>query len=297
MLWTPGDFISAEMSPDLLNRLAKINNYLIAFGSESIEYFWDAANPSGSPLQRNDSPIKLNTYLAGFQQFGNNIMYIGKNNGGQPSIYLLKDFQIEDVGTPTISRYLNYVTEDQTTWRSGLLAAQGHTSYILAAGTTTYVYDLETKLWTTWAYQTTTTFPIVFSCRTTNDNAKYSVFAFKGTDSSIYAMKDEYATDSGISYTCRIVTEQSNFGNLNRKTMARLSLIADRTPSSSNIQLYWSDDDYQSWSNARDINLNQDLSCTYRLGSFRQRAFKLEYTDAYIFRIQTLEVDVNKGIS
>lgn len=297
MQWTSGNFISAEMSPDLLVRIAKINNYLIAFGTTSIEYFWDAGNPSGSPLQRNDSPVKINTYLAGYSQFGNTVMYIGKNTGGQPSVYTLKDFQVEDVGTPTISRYLNYVTEDQTTWRSGLLAAVGHTSYVLSAGTVTYVYDIESKLWTTWAYQNDSVFPIVFSVRVTNNTEKFSIFAFKGNNSAIYVMRDDLAQDNGVNYTCKIITEQSNFGSLNRKTMARLSIMGDRTPYDSDINVSWTDDDYQSWSTPRAINLNQDLSSTWRLGSFRQRAFKLEYSGPYIFRIQTLEVDVNKGIS
>ena len=56
--WTAGDFITAEMSPDKLSTISKINNYILVFGTDSIEYFFDAANAAGSPLQRYEPSIK-----------------------------------------------------------------------------------------------------------------------------------------------------------------------------------------------------------------------------------------------
>lgn len=50
LAYTAGDFISAEMTADTLVRISKLNNYILALGSNSIEYFFDAANVSGSPL-------------------------------------------------------------------------------------------------------------------------------------------------------------------------------------------------------------------------------------------------------
>jgi len=60
-LWTAGDYISAEMYPDKIVALSKNNNYIYALGSNSIEYFYDAAVATGSPLGRHDSAV---------QQFG-----------------------------------------------------------------------------------------------------------------------------------------------------------------------------------------------------------------------------------
>jgi len=295
--WTPGNFLSAEMEADLVIRIAKLNNYLIVFGTESIEYFWDAANVSGSPMQRNDTPIKINTYLGGWAKLGNNIYYIGKDNNSQPDVFMLKDFKIENVGTPSVSRYLNVQQDGYANWRGNLIGFQGHNFYIVTAGNYTYVMDTETKLWTRWQYQGGTSFPIVSSDSVTSSTKYNSYFALAVNDSTIYKFDESLYQDNGTNFPCVIVTEASDFDTLNRKTMKRLSIIGDRPPTNSNILIQWSDDDYQTFNTGLSTNLNQDLPCVYNLGSFRQRCFKLTHQDNTLFRIQELEVDINKGTS
>jgi Phage stabilisation protein len=295
--WTPGNFIAAEMQPDLLLRIAKVNNYVVALGSESVEYFYDAGNATGSPFSRNDSPIKINTYLGGLCQYGNDVYYIGKSISGQPTLCMLKDFKIDELGTPTVIRYLNFVTEAKSTWRTNVISVQGHTLVVVSVGTKTFVYDMENKLWGRWAYKANAAFDIVCSTRVNVSTGAYNVFALKNGDSKIYRFNEALMQDSGTNYTCECVTDQSNFDTLNRKTMSRMALVADRTDSSSFVSVYWTDNDFQSYAGPKSIQLNQDLQSTYILGSFRQRAFKLVYTDQYPLRLQYIEVDINKGIS
>lgn len=296
-LWTPGNIIVAEMRADLVQRIAILNNYLVVFGTNSIEYFWDAGNATGSPLQRNDTPIKLNSFLGGFAQHGNEIYFIGENNAGQPEVYRLKDFKLEELANYTVSRYLNTVTDTLATWEGAIVTCQGHAVYLVVAGQVTYACDTETKTWTRWAYQQQTGFYIAHSARATTQALRRSVFALKGNSSSIYYISDTLTQDSGVNFTFRIVTEADNFGSLNRKTMSRFSLIGDQTPDTSYASVSWTDDDYQTYSTPVLVNMRQDLSSIYRLGWFRQRAFKIEYTDAYQFRLQNFEVDINKGIT
>ena len=294
--WTAGNVIDAEMEGDDLVRLAKLNNYIVAFGSTSIEYFWDAAEATGSPLNRNDTPIKINSYLGGFSQFGNSLYYIGVNDGGQADIYKLTDFKIEELGTPTISRFLNTANTNISTWSAGIVSCKGHTFYVVNVGTqTTYVYDVDTKLWARWAYQATSVFPVTASCSVQTTANTYTYFALGTTSSAIYRFNDTLYQDDGTNFTCTIVTEASDFGTLNRKTMRRLSVIGDRPSSNASLGVQWSDDDYQTYSTARSVNLNQDLPCTYNLGWFRQRNFKLTFTANENMRLQELEVEINKG--
>lgn len=296
LAYTAGDFISAEMEGDKLLRLAKINNYIAAMGSSSIEYFWDAGIASGSPLQRNDSPIKLNTYLAGFAQFGNSLYYIGINESGQPDVYSLKDFRIEELGSPTISRYLNSADTNISAWTAGIVSCKGHTFYIINVGTTkTYVLDVDTKLWTSWKWQSTNVFNLQMSTGIKTSGNALTYFALGTSSSAIYKFSDSLYQDNGTNFSCTVVTEASNFGTLNRKTMPKLTIIADRPASNASVDLSWSDDDYQTYSTARSINLNQDLPCTYNLGWFRQRNFKLVFTANENLRIQDLEAQINKG--
>jgi hypothetical protein len=296
LAWTAGDFISAEMEGDNLVRLVKINNYIGAMGTNSIEYFWDAGNASGSPLQRNDTPIKYNTYLAGFAQFGNAIYFIGVNESGQPDIYVLKDFKIEEMGTPTISRYLNGATSTLANWTGSIVSCKGHTFYIINADTDrTYVLDVDIKLWARWAWQQGTNFPCTSALHVITTNNAYTYFSLGTSSSAIYKFSDALYQDNGTTFTCRVVTEANDFGTMNRKTMPRLAIVGDRPSSDANLDISWSDDDYQTFSTARSVNLNQDLPCTYNLGWFRQRCFKLEYTANENLRLQYLQASINKG--
>ena len=294
--FTVDAIIAPEQEPDQVIRLAKINNYLIAFGSTSIEYYWDAANAApDSPMQRNDTPIKINTYLAGFAIYGNSIYFIGTDANGQPDVFVLKDFKLEGIGTPSISRYLSSVTSTVASWKGAIVSIQGHVFYVINAGSNkSWAIDLETGLVTRFAYKAQSIFDIVTSTNLFNTSSTRTYFSL-GTDSAIYRFDETLYQDSGTNYTCTVITEAADFGTLNRKTMHRLSFLGDRPPVNSNITVQWSDDDYQTFNSGVTTNLNQDLACIRQMGSFRQRIFKFTYSDNYPMRIQDIEVDINKG--
>lgn len=294
LAWTAGNFVSAEMEPDLVIRICKINNYLAVFGRESIEYFWDSGNASGSPLLRNDSPVKNVAYLAGFAQYGNQLFYIGRSASGQPDIFMMQDFKIENIGTPSISRYLNVQGTAFTGWYGALLSCQGHNFYLINVGIYTYVYDIESKLWHRWAFQNRTNFPIVTSAGNVSTTTFYSLFMLADY-SAVYQLKENLYQDAEVNFTVRIVTEASDFGTMNRKTMSRLSFIGDRPPSSSSIYVSWSDDDYKTFNTERAVEMDQDLPSIYNLGSFRQRIFRIRHSDNAPLRLQEMEADINKG--
>lgn len=296
--FTVDAIIAPEQEPDQVTRLAKINNYLIAFGSTSIEYYWDAANAApDSPMQRNDTPIKINTYLAGFAIYGNSIFFIGADANGQPDAFVLKDFKLENIGTPSISRYLSSVSTSVASWKGAIIAIQGHVFYAINAGYgKTWAIDVETGLVTRFAYQAQQYFDIATSTNLFNANSTRTYFSL-GTDSAIYRFDETLHQDSTVNYTCSIITEANDFGTMNRKTMRRLSFIGDRPTADTNISVQWSDDDYTTYNTAVTTNLRQDLVCIRQLGWFRQRIFKFTYSDNYPLRIQDIEVDINKGTS
>ena len=297
LVFTAGTFISAEMEADRVIKIAKLNNYLIAFGKNSVEYFWDAGVPApDSPLQRNDTPVKINAYLAGFSVYGNTVYYIGMDAAGQPDVFMLKDFKIESIGSPSISRYLNTVSDAISTWVGTIVSLQGHTFYIVNAGSSkSWAIDVDTGLVTRFAFKQGSTFNLNQATTVVTSTMARSYFTLNDGTSTIYRFNETEYQDDSVNFTCIVTTESNDFGSLNRKTMSRFALVADRPSAASNIQVQWSDDDYQTYSTARDINLDQDLPSTRQLGWFRQRIFKLTYTDNYPMRIQDIEVDINKG--
>jgi hypothetical protein len=147
------------------------------------------------------------------------------------------------------------------------------------------------------AFQAQSVFPILDFTNLFNTNNTRSYFCLDNTTSTIYKFDDTLYQDNGTDFTCKITTENNDFGTLNRKTMHRLSILGDRPAADTSILIQWSDNDYQSYNTGISVNLNQDLPCVRQLGSFRQRIFKFTYTGNYPVRIQDIEVDINKGTS
>lgn len=295
--WTPGNFISTEIEAATIKRLFKISNYIVAATEETLEYFWDAGVATGSPFQRNDTPVKRISYLSAAAQEQNTTYFVGKELNAGYQIYKLYDFKCDPVGTQTICRYLNTLGSDYTTWIGSIINFQGHKFYVLNAGTLTYCMDLDTGLWTRLGYQAATSFNILkaHGLRTTSSNT--CIFALNDGTTAWYIFNESLYQDSGVNFTCQIITDSVDFGTLRRKTMSRLMLYADRPPVNSNILIQWTDDDYQTYSAGQSTNLNQDICCIYQLGSFRQRSFKLTYTDNALLRLQGMVADINKGNS
>ena len=295
--WTPGDFITAEIGPDTAKNLVKLNNYLLVFGTNTIEYFWDAANASGSPLQRNDTPVKFTGYLGALATFGNRIYFSGQNKEGQPSVYMLEDFKIEEIASPSVVRYLNTVGATFTNAKGSILSIQGHNFYVLNTGTLTYVLDLDTKLWARWAFQAGTEFAVLFAINTRSTTTYRPLFILEGT-TAIYRMDQDLYQDNGTNFTVSGVTDNQYFDTYNEKSMGRLVVWADKPPSSTptpTLSIQWSDDDYQTYNTARTLTLFQDRPNIDRLGRFRRRAFKWSFAVNHPLRIRGFEVNINIG--
>ena len=135
LLYTAGDFLNAEMFPDTAKWIGKINNYLIVAGDKSIEYFWDAAVATGSPMQRNDTPIKLAGLIGGIAQVGNKLYLIASENEGSPDVYMLEDFKMKPIGNEAIRRHLkSIVSSGITSIRASVLTLNGHNLYLMNTG-------------------------------------------------------------------------------------------------------------------------------------------------------------------
>lgn len=296
LAWTAGNFISSEMVPDPLSKIAKLNNYIVALGTSSIEYFWDAAEASGSPLNRNDTPVKFNGFLGGLAQHGNKLYFIGNPTESGPSIFVLEDFKIKELGNEALRRQLESVTTAYTSWVGAIISVQGHTFYTLTAGTYTYVIDVDNNLWSRWAYQGADKLHIKFAVNV-KTTSTYKSVVYIDTQTTLQKFDPATVQDDAVSYTYTMISDLVEFDSYNQKTMNRLTIVGDRPSADTTMSVSWSDDDYQSFSTARTVNLNQELPCIRQLGKFRRRAFKLTCNPTVPFRIRFLEADINLGNS
>ena len=120
-----------------------------------------------------------------------------------------------------------------------------------------------------------------------------------GGQTVISIMSPALYQDFGTNFTCRYVTQDWTLGTLNWKTCNRLTLQGDMHANSgtSNVQISWSDMDWADGGSGLSFNVNMFSVSPYvtRLGRFRNRSFKLEYSDNYPLRLRQMELDLNVG--
>ncbi len=297
LLYTAGDFISAEMAADKILRIAKLNNYLVALGSSTIQYYYDAANATGSPLAVNDTPVKNIGYVGGLVNFKNQIYFVGSASLATPSIFVLEDFKVSEISDAVWRRYIKQISDIPGTTRGSIVSFAGHEFYVLTASTLTYGYDLETKKWHRFAYKAQANFPIQDAVEINHSTlGRTSIFFLSGV-ASLLLFNPSVFQDSGTNFTCRVTTDNDFFDTLQRKTVGRLLVHADRPSTDADLSISVSDDDYQTFSTARTVNLNQSWPVLHRYGQFRRRAHKLELTANVPMRLYKLELEVNMGQS
>lgn len=97
--WTAGDFISSELYPDDIKALVKVNNYLLAVGTAGSEFFYDAANPTGTPLARyQDGALPFGTsYPNSIAATKNQVVMLTKNNDGEVVLRAIENFKFSDI--------------------------------------------------------------------------------------------------------------------------------------------------------------------------------------------------------
>lgn len=297
--WTNNSFISAEMYPDSLTCLTKNNNYIYAVGTNSIEYFYDAGNaPPYSPLSRNDSAV---------QQFGSSwpntvvqtegqVILVGDTDSGSPTVWTIDGFKSKDISIPSVQDVL--VTEGSNLKNANayVIRTMGQKLYVLCLTTRTLVYSFTTEMWSEWASGVDNSVPFLGFFGVENQG---NLSLLDRNGGFIYTMNSNYYQDNATPFRCEIVTAKQDFETINRKTMSRLAVLGDIPDSSgtnNTILVSWSDDDYKTWAQDRNLTFNYDFPVITQLGAFRRRAFRFRYASPFLLRLEGFEVNFNKGI-
>jgi hypothetical protein len=157
-LWTAGDFISSELYPDNVKALVKVNNYLLVIGTEGCEFFYDAANPTASPLARHEGSIPFGTQVASsVASSKNTVMFLANNNDGEQIFKYIDGFRAKDIKASFLLQYLNVLLATDAAYTSAyirgyFLRQYGSLIYCInlnVTGTTkSWAYSFEFDCWT-----------------------------------------------------------------------------------------------------------------------------------------------------
>ena len=153
--WAALDFIGSQAEPDEGVYLAKHQSYIVSLKMWSTEFFYDAANATGSIL----SPVQNAFFKIGcasedsVKEMAGTIVWMGQTRDGfGRSIFRLNGTAPEKISTPSIDKILN--ADSLATVYSWSANVGSHMLYGLTLVTTgvTLVYDFTTQEWSFFTY-------------------------------------------------------------------------------------------------------------------------------------------------
>ena len=304
-VWSSVNFINANDTIGWARRLVRHLQYIVVMKQYSSEVFYDAGNPTGSPLSRVDGvriPFGC-AFAYSVVTINDNLFWIsvetpGNFGEGALKVIRMAGLQPEIISTPAVSRFL--IAHNGQLYGS-FVQLGGHRFYMLCPdskiyGETSYVhmlYDLDSGVWSEYTF---------------NPNyANFTAFeSVQGSQSTIlednrgllYTLIEDPLsnTDVGNIIPIDIYTPNMDFGIDRIKQLSILYINADQQ-SSAVLQIRRSDDDYQSWSNYRNIDLSKNKPILIDEGSFYRRAYNLHYEADTPFRIRSMGMQMDLGVS
>jgi hypothetical protein len=296
-----GDFLTAELMPDDGVRINRHVNYLVVWGEDSVELFVNAGNPTGTPLGRYVGAATLHGCPApdSVARLGNTNFYVGRNDHGHLFVSMLDErFTHRKISPIFVDEALTEMGAAISDAVGYTMGALGHDFYVLtlpAPVDKTYVFDYTTGLWYEWTAPGGGRWPYIEAEVFSGGEVRL----LHESTGQVFRIDSDTYNDDGSLYTmtiqCRkhdLRVKQQKFGN-SLRVMG--DLAATPADSSEFLKVEFSDDDYQTFSPARDLDISKEGSRLTRMGRYTRRGYRLSHTQDTPWRAQALELDVERG--
>lgn len=305
LVWSALNLIEASSNADLGVGLVKNLSYIIAFKQWTTQIFYDAGNPPpGSPL----GPIPEAQLAYGcfsnqtIQQIGATVIWVTLNKNMGPQVARMDGLDTKIISTPSVERILQTVADNPSNTNifisSFAFRHGGHSMYgvTFVEENITLVYDLDQNLWYPWTDQLGNYWPI-FAVASSGATAQQSIAFAQGYDNGvIYQLDtcDQLPTDAGTIIPVDVYTPNYDAGVNRRKQCGMLWLRADQQVGSIIYERH-SDDDFNTWSKPRQIDMSRKRPYLKDLGTFNRRAFNFRHQCATALRIRTVDLQMDVG--
>lgn len=296
--WSAINFIAAQAEPDPGVMLAKQLVYIVAFNTWSTEIFFDAGNATGSPLGPvQGSKISFGcASAASVQQIDDNLFWISSTRSAAVQVSMLSQLNHTVISTNPIDRLLQGSNLNQV--QSLQVKLNGHNFYILTLRdrNLTLVYDLKTSQWHQWTDPNGNYFPFVAY----GYSATRQHLIQHESNGDIYEMSVQYfsdVSDDGVNLVpiiADIYTPNFDASTRRRKQLSMMEFIGDQTVGSK-LYVRSSEDDYQTWTNFREVALDVKRPMLVNCGTFRRRAYHFRHRSNTALRLQAVEMQYDLG--
>mgnify|MGYP001612247046 CR=1 FL=1 len=293
--WTATGMINASIYPDKGIGCLRWRQYIIGFGSESMEFFYNAGNSQGSILSRipNMAQKVGAVHADAITSISYSIFICGSTSQGGLSIYLF-DGQVSRVSPPEIDAVL--VLAGAGNIKLTALRDLGLSFIIVKAGSSQYAYCIEEKFWFIWSSH----LGFVRFAGISVGTATQVVYGVSElvTTGKTYAINpaSRVFQDDGQTFYARAQLQPIDPGQGEFTAYTEAEIKADVESSTSALTLEWTDDDYMTYSTPRTLDLSQNHPYTTRLGGTRTpRAFAMVHSANMPMRLEKLRLKVSIG--
>ena len=292
--WTAGNHINAISEADYGVFLAKQTTYIVAVKQYSTLFFYDAGNPTGSPL----APVPGAMFNFGclsadtFQTIDGVLFWVTLSQAQPSQVIMVANLQHSSISTPAVERMLDL--SGLSVFYSFSFKRSGHKFYGITnvSSNVTLVYDIGEKLWYVWSDAQGNYYPVVAQ---TTDTFGRLLFQY-GSDGRVVQADSDYIypNDQGEIVPVDVYTPNFDAGVDRRKQLNVMRFNADQTPGSE-LLVRSSNDDYQTWTNFRRVDLSNRRPTLTNCGSFYRRAYHFRHYANTALRIKSVDLQMDLG--
>lgn len=294
--WPALQFIGADASLGTGVAVSRHLNYIVAYYSAGIQLYYDAGQSPGIPIAAVGNASWTTGCASGdsIVEIMDLTLFVGQSLQAGKTVQQLSGLQMVQVSNPYIERILNL--SNMTQVYSYGIKISGHTLYVLTLQdiNVTLVYDTILQKWSTW------------SSNVSNVD-QYFIGAFYLSGNGLDLLQNlltgaveqitpaSFRDTSGV-INVRIRTPNYDWGTLKRKRFAAAYILGDTV--STTLQVRYTDDDYQTYSAYRTVDLSTVRKMLQRCGSSRRRAWDFLHSDpTQPFRVYEMQLDMSVGSS
>lgn len=293
--WNPLSFDSTNAYPDKGVGCIRQKNFILAFGTESVQFFFNAGLTPFPFAKSVAMTVKVGAINANaITQIADSVFWCGSTPQGGLSIFTY-DGSISRISTPEIDGLLILAGASNISLTT--IRFYGRSFVLVNASNTTYAYCIEERNW----FQMSSSVNLWYKCVGVSIGGTMVNYSISNTQTSgkIYSMNPAsfVYTDDTNSYTSTAQLPPIDHGTSARKFYSEIELICDRELSASPVSLLYSDDDYQSFITWGTLDLSDARPRALRLGSGRKRIWALSHSAQTPFRIEYLQGKMTVGTS
>ena len=293
--WTANGYVQAGIFPDKGVAALRWKRFILVFGAQSMEFFRNAGNATGSPLSRvEEMAQKVGVISAdAIGEIGDNVFFVGPAPEGGLSLFQFNG-ELSRVSTPEIDSLMLLMGNGNisvTTFRD-----VGLSFVLVTGGGLTYVYCIEEKFW----FQMTSAEILWTKCAGLSVASAQATYAVSSLSSSgkLFAINPLSRTyqDNGAAFTATAQLQNIDPGHGAFTAHHELEIDADVETSASALTLSWYDDDYVTQSGTRSLDLATARPKATRLGGTKNpRAYRFDHSANTPFRIREARLTVSIG--